>query len=306
MKSVIYDVCVIGHITKDIIRIGNIRKELPGGSAYYVSIALKSLGLKPFVVTRLHKNDKYLLEDLKKNDITVFLGKSERTTIFENIYKGDLRIQRVMSVASPFTIKDLPDITPRIFYIGSLTRGDIPTDMLDFLREYKIALDVQGFLRKIDGNIVKMEDWEDKEVLSYVDILHADEMEAKILSGEGDIKKAAKKLSQFGPKEVVITLGKSGSLIYAKEELFSIPSFETSIVDPTGCGDTYMAGYIYKRLTSEDFYKIGKFSSAIASLKLKRFGTFTGNEKDVKTLILAKVRSPLRQSPARVSQKQHV
>jgi len=51
---------------------------------------------------------------------------------------------------------------------------------------------VQGFLRKIYGNDVKIEDWEEKEALSYVDILHADEVEAKILSGEEDIKKCSK------------------------------------------------------------------------------------------------------------------
>ncbi|MDI6890712.1 MAG: hypothetical protein QMC83_07225 [Thermodesulfovibrionales bacterium] len=142
MRNFTCDVCVIGHITKDIIRIGNIRKELPGGSAYYVSMALKSLGLKPFVITKLHKNDEYLLEDLKRNDITIFLRESERTTIFENVYKGDLGTPRVMSVASPFTIRDLPDITPSISYIGSLTKSDIPADMLDFLKNARVALDV--------------------------------------------------------------------------------------------------------------------------------------------------------------------
>jgi len=273
MKSVTCDVCVIGHITKDIIRIGNIRKELTGGSAYYVSMALKSLGVKPFVITKLHKNDEYLLEDLKRNDIPFLLKESESTTIFENIYEGDFRIQRVMSIASPFTIEDLTDVTPKIFYVGSLTRSDIPVDILVFLKKRApVVLEVQGFLRKIYGNNVKIEDWEEKEVLSYVDILHADELEAKILSGERDIKNAAKKLSQFGPKEVVITLGKKGSLIYAKGEFYSIPAVITNVVDPTGCGDTYMAGYICKRLTSEDFNEIGNFASKVASLKLERFG----------------------------------
>uniref|UniRef100_A0A7C4NUB1 Carbohydrate kinase PfkB domain-containing protein n=1 Tax=Thermodesulfobacterium geofontis TaxID=1295609 RepID=A0A7C4NUB1_9BACT len=68
-----------------------------------------------------------------------------------------------------------------------------------------------------------------------------------------------------------MTLGKKGSLIYAKGEFYSIPAVVTSVVDPTGCGDTYMAGYICKRLTSEDFNEIGKFASKIASLKLERF-----------------------------------
>ncbi len=275
MKEVIYDVGVIGHITKDIIKIGDIKKEITGGSAYYVSIALKTLGLNPFVVTKLSEKDEYLLNELKKYEIPFILRKSENTTIFENIYEKDVRIQRIISVASPFKIEDLPNIKVKMFYLGSLTKEDFSLEIFRHLSKYRIALEVQGFLRKIEKNQVKMKDWEEKEVLSYVEILHADEMEAKILSGEKDIEMAAKKLASFGPKEIIITLGKKGSLIFAKGRSFFIPPPKTEVIDPTGCGDTYMAGYLYKRLMfSEDFYEIGKFCTKIASLKLKKFGPF--------------------------------
>lgn len=277
MKESLYDVCVIGHITKDIIKIGNIKKEIPGGSAYYVSIALKTLGLKPFVITKLSENDKYLFDELRKHQIPFILRKSKNTTIFENIYKKDVRIQKVTSVASPFEIKDLPNIKVRMFYLGPLTKNDFSLEIFEHLGSsgYRVALDVQGFLRKIDKNEVKMEKWGKKEVFSYVEILHADEIESRILSEEEDVEKAAKKLAQFGPKEVIITLGKKGSFIFAKGKSFFIPPLKTKVVDPTGCGDTYMASYIYKRLTSsEDFYEIGRFCTKITSIKLKRFGPF--------------------------------
>jgi sugar/nucleoside kinase (ribokinase family) len=194
----------------------------------------------------------------------------------------------VKSIATPFVIENIPDISPTIFHIGSLTRGDIPLDILKFLAKKSIiSLDVQGFLREIVQGSVKIEDWDEKiEALPNVDIVKADEMEAKILTGEQDMEKAAKRLSAFGPKEVIITLSSNGSLIYYKEKFYYIPSYPPErIIDPTGCGDTYMAGYIYKRLRSIDpaldFNEIGKFSAAIASLKLEGYGPFKGSADDV-------------------------
>ncbi len=280
------NVCAIGHVTRDIIKVNERKKELSGGTPYYFSMALKALGLNVSVVTKIGCNDRHLLDDLNKNGIPIFLSIDHRTTIFENSYikEANLRVQKVRSIASPFTIEDIPDISPDIFHVGPLTKGDIPLDVLDFLsKKSRISLDVQGFVRRVERDRIKTEDWEEKkEGLSYVDILKADETEAKILSGERDIERAAEELSARGPKEVIITLGSKGSLIYFEEEFYNIPSFpQRMIIDPTGCGDTYMAGYIYMRLSSHDFNESGKFSAAIASLKLKNHGPFRGSKKDI-------------------------
>lgn len=291
------DVCVIGHVTKDIIKIKGRKKELPGGTAYYCSIALKNLGLNVAVVTKINFRDSYLLDDLNKIGISIFLSKSPRTTVFENNYPGylnrrDYRIQKVRSIAVPFTVEDIPNISPKIFHIGSLTRGDIPLEVLKFLAErFVVSLDVQGFLREVKYNSVIMKDWGEKyEALCNVDIVKADEIEAKILTGEEDMEKAAKILSTLGPQEIIITLSSSGSLIYYRGRFFHIPSYpQERLVDPTGCGDTYMAGYLYKKLrginSTLNFSKIGKFCAAIASLKLKKYGPFQGNREDVECLL---------------------
>ena len=137
-----------------------------------------------------------------------------------------------------------------------------------------------------DGRVIQS-DWEEKdEGLSYVNILKTDEMEAKILSGEDQLSKAAVRLAQYGVDEIVITCGSSGSLVYSKGRFYSIPPFPAKkIGDATGCGDTYMAGYIYKRLASSDINESGRFAAAAASLKLERTGPFQGSEADVQNVL---------------------
>jgi sugar/nucleoside kinase (ribokinase family) len=284
-----FDVCVIGHITKEIIRIrGKVETEMPGGTAYYTSLTLRALGLNVAVVTRMSGKDRdRLLFDLERAGIAIFCENTGQTTIFENIYSGrnlDSRLQRVNALSSSFDPRDLGDISATIFHVGPLTSMDVSTEVLREAssRGNLVSLDVQGLLRRIENARVKEGDWPDKEKgLAYVDILKADGREAAILSGESEPQKAACMLSRFGPQEVIITDGGRGSLIFADGESHRIPAFHPRrIVDPTGCGDTFMAGYIYKRLKTRDFSQAGRFAASIASLKLEKFGAL----KDVMQL----------------------
>jgi len=288
----VFDICVIGHITKDIVIIGKNKKELPGGVAYYFSLALKNLDphIKIAVVTKLKKEDKVLLDELIKKDIQIFWKKSENTTIFENIYPEslDYRIQKVRSLASSFTVEDVKDISAKVFHLGPLTKRDIPLEVIKYLsRKAILSLDIQGFVREIRENKVEESSWEKREEgLPYIDILKANEKEAEILTGITDINKAAKKLANFGIKEVVITMGKRGSLIFSEGRFYDIPAYPPEKeVDVTGCGDTYIAAYIYKRLKSFDIEFAGKFAAATATLKIENFGAFKENKEKVYKLL---------------------
>lgn len=290
-----FDMCVIGHVTKDIIKIDNREREMPGGTAYYLPIALKNFGMYVSVITKIGKKEMSFLDKLKRENIPIFLRETPRTTIFINIYLGGLdnREQWVKDIALPFTAEDVKGIHSRIFHLAPLIKGDIPLGVLRSLSERsKISLDVQGFLRNIEGRSreggkVKLTDWVEKEeTLPFVSILKANEEEARILSGEKDLKGMALKLSRYGPEEVIITCGSKGSLIYSKGKFYSIPSFPPrKLVDPTGCGDTYMAGYIYKRLKPSDINESGRFAAATASLKLGESGPFKGGEEDVQNFL---------------------
>jgi sugar/nucleoside kinase (ribokinase family) len=277
----VFDVCVVGHITKETIRIdGRAEREMPGGTAYYASMALRRAGLKVAVLTKVSREDQErLLHDLQKARVTVFCKPSARTTLFENIYSRedlDARVQRVRSVAAPFSSNDLEGISATIFHMGPLTNLEISPDVLEAvsLRGDLVSLDIQGLLRRVTEGEVQEEDWLDKERgLAYVDILKADDREAAVLSGEDDMETAALRLSRLGPKEVIITLGSKGSLILAKGEFHHIPAFPPkAVIDPTGCGDTYMGGYISQRVRSKDVAKAGRFAASVAALKLEKFG----------------------------------
>ena len=107
-----FDVCVIGHVTTDFLEIdGKTKTAMPGGTAFYTSMALRSLGLNVAVITRLSDEDRaMLLGGLETAGIQVFAGESRQTTVFDNIYSRDnvdSPFQRVRSVASPFSFEDL-------------------------------------------------------------------------------------------------------------------------------------------------------------------------------------------------------
>lgn len=289
-----FDVCVIGHITKDIVsRKGHSIKEMPGGVAYYSAMALRSLGLQTAVITKVAKADSVaLLKDLKSSGVVVFDSESRMSTVFENIYSDDcldIRDQKVRSIASEFQTRDLINVRAAVFHVGPLTYSDISTAFLKDVaaRGGKVSLDVQGLLRRIESGQVTLTDWLHKRAgLARVDIMKADEREAQILSGEHDCERAARILSSFGPSEVIVTLGSRGSLIVSNGRTYKIPAFPARrVVDTTGCGDTYVAGYIAHRLISDDIRRAGLFAAALATLKLERFGPFQGSREEVDSLV---------------------
>jgi len=84
----------------------------------------------------------------------------------------------------------------------------------------------------------------------------------------------------------LLTLGSMGSVIYADGEFHEIPAYPpTEIVDATGCGDTYMAGYLYMRNKGASYKEAGCFAAAMCTIKLEASGPFGGTEKDVWDII---------------------
>jgi sugar/nucleoside kinase (ribokinase family) len=289
-----FDVCVIGHVTKDIISVGQTTTATtPGGTAYYTSVGLTKVGLRVAVVTKVAKEDEdLLLGNLKGEKIALFCKESRRSSVFENAYSTDnldTRLQRIRSIGTPFSPEDVEAIPAKAFHVGPLTSQDISIDLLKKLakRPGIVSLDAQGMLRSPHVGEVREEDWLDKEAgLAYVDILKTDEKEALILSGQKVSNKAAAVLASLGPKEVIVTMGSRGSLIYAEKTLHSVPCFFPKKVGyPTGCGDTYMAGYLYQKLKGVPPDLAGRFAAAMATLKMEGPGPFRGTEADVRALL---------------------
>jgi sugar/nucleoside kinase (ribokinase family) len=282
-----YDICCVGHITLDKVVTPKAVVHMPGGTSFYFSTAIRNMDVNYTLVTALARKEMNIIADLRAKGTEVTVLPSTRTVYFENIYpeNQDHRIQRVSQKADPFTTEQLLRINAKIFHLGPLLADDMPVELIKALSEKAmVSLDVQGYLRKVENKDVCAIDWPAKrEALKYVHILKANESEMEVLTGQKDVRKGAKILFDWGVKEVVITLGSMGSVIYNGGIFYDIPAYKptTSVVDATGCGDTYMAGYLSQRLNGSTLKDSGEFSAAMATLKIESSGPFTGAKEDV-------------------------
>jgi len=281
-----YDICCIGHLTSDKIVTPKTTIYMAGGTAFYFSYAVCNLDVNYLLMTALAKDEMQYVERLRDKGLEVKVQPSTHTVFFENIYgdNPDIRTQNVLAKADPFAIEPLQDIEAQIFHLGPLLADDMSKDFIKAIsKKGKVSLDAQGYLRKVEDQKVLAVDWADKkEALQYVDILKVDEAEMTVLTGYDKVVDGTKLLADWGVKEIVVTNGSLGSTIYNEGTLYDIPAFRPKvIVDATGCGDTYMGGYLYQRVKGKGIQESGEFAAAIASLKMESPGPFRGTEEDV-------------------------
>ncbi len=116
-------------------------------------------------------------------------------------------------------------------------------------------------------------------VIALVDVLTINDAEARQLSGEYSLVKAAQKILNMGPKYLIIKKGEHGALLFNKDQVFFAPALPLEdVFDPTGAGDTFAGGFIgYLARTKDisfDNMKRGiVFGSAMASFCVEKFGT---------------------------------
>lgn len=285
------DICCIGHITLDKIVTPRMTVHSPGGTAFYFAHAMSSLHADNFLlVTSLAESEMKAVDDIRALGIDVTVLPSRKSVYFENRYGEDQnhRTQRVLAKADPFTPEGVAGVKARYYHLGSLLADDFSLDIIKTLSEKGIvSVDAQGYLREVRGDKVYPVDWSDKlEALRYIDILKVNEHEAAVLSGATDPRRGAEILAGWGVKEVVLTLGSMGSVILADGHAYEIPAFTpTDIVDATGCGDTYMAGYLYMRNKGAGYEEAGRFAAAMCTIKLQATGPFRSSAEEVRQLI---------------------
>ncbi len=286
------NICCIGHITLDKIVTPKHTTYMPGGTSYYFSHGMSHLNdTKHYkLVTALAETELQSAEDIRAKGIEVKVIPSRKTVYFENVYgeNQNNRTQRVLAKADPFTIEGLQEVEANIFHLGSLLSDDFSLEVIKYLStKGRLSVDAQGYLREVRGEKVYAIDWKDKvEALKHIDILKVNEHEMEVLTGYNVPELAALRLAEWGVKEVLITLGSLGSLIYAESKFHHIPAYPPKeVVDATGCGDTYMAGYLYMRNKGASYKEAGCFAAAMSTLKLEHSGPFCGTEDNILEII---------------------
>ena len=282
-----HSLCCIGYITQDKVVTPKNTIYMPGGTSFYFAHAIKHLNANDFLlVTALADTDMGIVEDIRKEGISVKALHSTHSVCFENIYgeNQDNRTQRVLAKADPFTVEYLENIDSKIFHLGSLLADDFSLEVVKYLAgKGLVSIDSQGYLREVRDKDVFAVDWpEKKEVLKYVHFLKANEHEMEVLTGYTDAVNAGKVIYDWGVKEVLLTFGSMGSIIYDGSTFHKIPAYiPKEVVNATGAGDTYMTGYLYKRAKGASIEEAGRFAAAMTTLKIEGIGPFNGTKEDV-------------------------
>ncbi len=282
------DICCIGHITRDKIITPESTVYMAGGTSFYMSYGISRLPktVSYELVTKVGKGQFPEVEKLRQAGIDVRCYDSRHTVYFENKYgaNSDNRTQRVLAKADPFTLEEMKPLEAKVFHLGSLLADDFSPEVVEYLStKGRVSIDVQGYLREVVGEEVRAVDWKDKErILACTDILKLNEHEMEVITHSRNPRTVALQLADMGVKEVIITLGSYGSLIYCEGRFYEVPAYKPQVlVDATGCGDTYSTGYLWMRLQGASCEEAGRFAAAMCTLKLEHSGPFDKTLADI-------------------------
>ncbi|MDD5765723.1 MAG: carbohydrate kinase, partial [Candidatus Marinimicrobia bacterium] len=202
----------------------------------------------------------------------------------------DERILTCPETAGAYTPEQFEELEAKAFLINGSIRPEVPVNVVKSLskKDGLLVADAQTFIRVIGpGSRLVNAEWPEKKiVLSMLDILKADVVEAESLTGEKDLRKAAKIIVSWGPKEAVLT-HRDGILVYDGKSFYEAGFFPKQLIGRSGRGDTCIASYAAARLSKPPSEAI-IWSAAVTSLKMESDGPFMRPMADVEALIRTK------------------
>lgn len=235
------------------------------------------------------------VRDLARYGIEYEIIPSRETGGFSLIYYDDYG-RRTLDLLG--RADDIERLDPSLYndsnavLIGPIL-GEVSFDLIKEIRKNFSGLyfcDPQGLIRGADENGRIYHEKVDgiEEVIGQFDIVKPNELEGEILTGidcRDNPYEAAKIIKSWGPKVVIITLAELGSLVYDGNEFVDIPPYKIDLVDATGSGDVYMAGFTFEYLKSGgDLRRAGCFASATSSIMIEHVGPdFPMSEEMIRT-----------------------
>ena len=278
-----YKLLVVGTMAYDAIEtpLGKVDKIL-GGAATYIGLAASSFpidcGLVSVVGEDFEKEHLALLKDKGIDVSGVEIVPGGETFFWSGRYHNDLNTRTTLdtrlNVLENFDPK-IPDhlSTPDIVMLGNLS----PDVQLAALAQIKnkpklVVLDTMNF-------------WMDhareplNKVIAKVDVISINDEEARQLTDQYSLVKAAQIIHEMGPKYVIIKKGEHGALLFHNNEIFCAPALPLEeVFDPTGAGDSFAGGFTgYLTQTGDISFSNMKsaiiYGSAMASFTVEKFGT---------------------------------
>lgn len=255
------------------------RKNILGGSAIHFSMSAR-LFTDVYLVSVIGEDfPEEHIQFLRERDIdlTSVIDRCEKTFHWKGEYR-DGNFNSAITLSTELGV--LANYSPQValqhrrfpFVFLANFDPDIQDQFLSLLHRPKfVALDSMNLWihRKRESLL---------NLMKKVDLFVANDTEARDLSGEPNLIKAAKKLRGFGPKFIVIKKGEHGVLFYCDQFMFSYPAYPIEeVVDPTGAGDTFAGGLIgylakVKKIDEQIFKRAILYATILASFNVQGFG----------------------------------
>lgn len=285
---------VVGTMAYDAIETPHEKVDrILGGAATYIALAASKFSLKCGLVSVI--GDDFLPSDLAKlTDLGISASgveqiKGGKTFFWSGRYHDDMNTRTTMDTQlnvlenfSPKIPEEFRDCEVTI--IGNLHPA-VQKQALDQLTHPNLftLLDSMNFWMENFREILD-------EVIAGVNLISINDEEARILTGEFSLPKAAEKIHAMGPKYVIIKKGEHGAQLYGEGKVFIAPAFPINqVVDPTGAGDSFaggLAGFLAQadEINFETIKQGLVIGSVFASFTVEAFGVTAIENVDTKQL----------------------
>jgi len=256
--------------------------KILGGAATFIGLAAAQFEVDSAIVSVVGDDLPQEYLDLLKNkniDISgIEIVKGGKTFYWKGKYHNDLNSRDTL-VTELNTLADFNPLVPDNFkdadvvMLGNL-HPSIQMSVIDQMTERPklIILDTMNFW--MDNSLAEL-----KDVIKHIDVLTINDEEARQLTGEYSLVKAAEKILKMGPKYLVIKKGEHGALLFHEENIFFAPALPLEeVFDPTGAGDTFAGGFsgylaATNNITFNNLKNAVIHGSNLASFSVERFGT---------------------------------
>ena len=274
---------IVGTVAFDAIEtpFGKTDKIL-GGAATFISLSAAQFGVNSGIVSVVGGDfPKSYLNRLNARNIStegIEIIEEGKTFFWSGRYHNDLNVRDTLTTDLN-VLADFNPIVPDSFTeTDFLMLGNLhPNVQMAVIKQLPkkpklVVLDTMNFW--MDNTLDEL-----MEVIAKIDVITINDEEARQLSGEYSLVKAAQKIFTMGPKYVVIKKGEHGALLFNEENIFFAPALPLEeVFDPTGAGDTFAGGFIgYLAKTDDISFENMKRAvisgSNLASFCVEKFGT---------------------------------
>jgi len=272
-------ILVLGTVALDTVRTpSGVRKHILGGSATHFAMAARLFTRVNLVAIVGSDFPSKYIDFLNKRGIilTSLIRIPGKTFRWEGKYTGDLNTALTLNTELGVLSYFKPDVSRAQRKIKYVFLANVDPDIQRHLLERMhspslVGLDSMNYwIRHKCKSLLKL--------LKRVNIYVANDQEARSLSGEYNLIKAARYLYRLGPKIILIKKGEHGVIFFSNKFIFSLPGYPTDkVVDPTGAGDTFAGGFMgylakVKAINERMLKKAIAYGTIVASFGIEDFG----------------------------------